>query len=190
MSLFLLEIFWTSIILGLVFFSLYFHSSKDKKEDTIESNSKMKYYENRLNSIILEHNIKKGNQFEDHVRSLFDSYFTIQPRTQKYPDYIITFNPNRDHFAVECKWKKQLYNNSYNINEREFRNYKNYHFDNNIPFFMVLGLGGTAANPEQIFIVPLNRLKYPDIKKYYLDQFEKRNKNKPFSYNSLRKKLY
>lgn len=128
-----------------------------------------------------EENLEKGDMFEDHISTLFNEYFSIE-RNQAFPDFLIKSNSNRDKFAVECKWKKQLYEDSFWIEERQFINYKEYQNEYNIPFFMVLGLGGTASEPDQIFIIPLKRLQYRDIKKHYLDKFKRKNKYKPFFY--------
>ncbi|SNQ60872.1 hypothetical protein [Candidatus Methanoperedens nitratireducens] len=140
-------------------------------------------------SINIQSNIKKGELFEDYILTLFNNYYTIVPRTESFPDFIIKYNPNRETFAIECKWKQELFNESYNINDREFLNYKEYQKQKKIPFFMILGLDGTPSNPNYIFIIPLERLKYPDIKNHYLNKFKRPNTNKPFWYDPIRKQL-
>ena len=133
--------------------------------------------------------LKKGEEFEDYVKTLFNEYFEIMPRTEAYPDYNIKFNPTREKFVIECKWKKSLSENSFNIDDRQLKNYKEYKIKKNIPFFMVLGLGGYPSNPDKIFIIPLDRINKSEIKYEYLSLFEKNNLNKRFYFDPATKKL-
>lgn len=137
----------------------------------------------------IQDNLIKGELFEDLILSLLSSYFTPQPRTQPFPDYLIKFNPTRDVFAIECKWREKLYENSYNIKEKDFINYKEYQSQKNIPFFMILGLGGTPSKPFRIFIVPLEKFNHPCIKNYDLTRFMRTNPYKPFYYDTKQKLL-
>lgn len=133
--------------------------------------------------------LKKGEEFEDFVITLFNEYFEIMPRTEAYPDYKIKFNPTREIFAIECKWRKSLSENAFIIDDRQLQIYKNYKINKNIPFFMVLGLGGYPSEPYKIFIIPLDRIDHSEIKYEYLSRFEKNIPNKPFYFNTETKQL-
>ncbi len=133
--------------------------------------------------------LKKGEEFEDYVKTLFNEYFEIMPRNESYPDYKIKFNPTREIFVIECKWRKRLSENSYIIDDRQFKNYKDYQYQKNIPFFMVLGLGGYPLDPYKIFIIPRDKIDHSEIQYEYLALFEKNNPNKPFNFNPATKKL-
>lgn len=54
---------------------------------------------------------------------------------------------------------------------------------------MILGLGGYPSDPYKIFIIPLDKVDYSEIKYEYLCQFEKYIPNKPFYFDTATKKL-
>lgn len=111
--------------------------SDETKQISIEANHRDFNYGGWKNNNYLESKIKlksdfnpnllkKGEEFEDFVITLFNEYFEIMPRTEPYPDYKIKFNPTREIFVIECKWKKSLSENSFNIENRQLKNYKDY----------------------------------------------------------------
>lgn len=76
-------------------------------------------------------------------------------------------------FSVECKWRNQF-------NEKGFitwsypgqiERYNDYQKKTNTPVFVTIGVGGTADNPEQFFLIPLYRLTKEFATQKYIEEF-------------------
>ena len=141
-------------------------SGKYKKED-----------QKRINEL-------KGDQFENFVEKLFnEEEFVILNRTEDLmrtkkgfheedtmPDFLINHIITGQEFYVECKYRSKLFNNKYNwSNYKQMCRYMRYALENKIPCFVILGLDGTANNPKEIYGVPIEKMKYPEL---YPSQFE------------------
>lgn len=126
-------------------------------------------------------NKEKGDAFERYIVKKFDTtYFRlidwrsdksegdIYPESNLYPDLRYCFNQTK-FFEVECKFRKELYKNSFSINHDQLNRYRRYQYENHIDIYLALGLGGEPDNPEQLFLIPLDQLKsvnYYDLKRY------------------------
>ena len=58
-----------------------------------------------------------------------------------------------------------------------------------LPVFEVLGFGGTASQPKEIYVFPLQNLKYGKLKKSYMANFKRMDADKGFFFDLEKKKL-
>lgn len=116
-----------------------------------------------------------GLAFEQFVVKNFDrNYFKLLNwRGDKYIDgyyplsnldpdldFIYKDTTRQESFAVECKWRQRFINGSVKLaEERKLMRYRDYQKSKGYPVFVVLGLGGTASQPEKLYIIPLNEIK-------------------------------
>lgn len=143
-------------------------------------------------------NAKKGYDFEKFVVQKFnEKYYSIKRwRGDKYvagryaedtsePDLLLELKLKDPSclFAVECKWQSKYYKDGFELSEKNFEKYKQYEEKNNIPVFIVIGIGGTGANPENLYVVKLSSIKYNFLKKDFLSKFEKKDKSKEFYFD-------
>lgn len=149
-------------------------------------------------SVDLDENKAKGDAFERFVVKNFDKkYFTLQEwRSDKYvdgiyavsnhfPDLEVIFNLEskgvREAFAIECKWRKSLYRESIEwAKDYQLKNYQEYADKLKIPVFVVIGVGGEPEKPQELFIVPLHKMKSNTISKSDLANFKKGTMDTPF----------
>lgn len=135
---------------------------------------------------------QKGRQFECFVVERFsENYFDLKVwQGDKYykgkyadanhnPDLELEYNCSETRyipFAVECKWRR-CFNEHGSIRwatEEQIRHYNEYSDDRNIQVFVVIGIGGDPSEPDEVYIVPLEKLKYPYVKKDYLQRFRRK----------------
>jgi hypothetical protein len=75
-------------------------------------------------------------------------------------------------FAIECKYRSKTNNGFIELGqEYQIRNYKNFAFEKKIAVFITLGIGGKANNPEELYLIPLEKINnnhiHLDAIKYY-----------------------
>lgn len=117
--------------------------------------------------------IKKGNEFETFVVRRFDSdYFTLVewrsdkcvddrfPVMSKFPDLEFYYKSNTEekYFAVECKWREHFANGFLKLDKFHIENYKHYESVMAIQTFVIVGIGNTPGNPNQVYIIPLHQI--------------------------------
>ncbi|MCK9611631.1 MAG: hypothetical protein PHR81_04500 [Bacteroidales bacterium] len=155
----------------------------------------------------LDENKQKGDAFEKWVVKKFDrDYFQVEewrsdkyvdgiyPVSNHFPDLEISFSlPGKDinkTFAVECKWRKNLYKGGINwAEEYQVKNYAEYAAMLKIPVFVILGVGGEPDKPESVYIIPLQKLQYKFCTGTYLNKFRHINIDKNFFYDFEKSKL-
>ncbi len=133
----------------------------------------------------------KGEHFEKFVVSKFDTGFFIinEWRSDKivngiyaisnhFPDLEIEFNYRTKEikatFAVECKYRKNFYQNNIEwAAGYQLSNYKKYADKINIPVFIVIGVGGQAQNPAELFVIPLNEVNNTILSSDFLKKYQK-----------------
>jgi hypothetical protein len=139
---------------------------------------------------------EKGKEFTKLIISKFDKkYFKLKewrsdkyedgvyPEANKYPDleFEFTLRETKSVFAVECKWRKNYYKNGVEwAKEYQLTNYKNFAKERSIPVFVAIGVGGTPNNPDEVFVVPLEKMKdnflsQTELKKYEKADFKDKN---------------
>ncbi len=130
---------------------------------------------------------KKGDEFEACIFERFDrKYFKIRywngdlshkgfyPESNTYPDLEIEFKYQdfKRVFAVECKFRSKLLNNSFELETRQLDNYRKYGREKSIRVYIALGLRGVPSNPGKLYLIPLeiftnrNSLSYEELAKF------------------------
>ena len=153
---------------------------------------------------IIDQYKKSGNDFEKFIVQKFSpKYYKIKEwagdkyvegryaETSTQPDLLMELNTKgKSHiFAVECKWRKRYGQSGIEFaTDDQLERYKKYEKDKGIPVFIAIGIGGEGDNPEQLYVIPLKRLKYRTIGKDYLVQFEK-EKGNDFFYDNEKQLL-
>lgn len=147
---------------------------------------------------------EKGDAFENYIIGKFDrKFFKLKdmrsdkgangfyPESNKYPDLLLEYKPTSSLFAVECKWRMNWWEKNdgkENIDwaggDKKIENYNQYSINNNVPVFVTIGVGGEPNNPSELFVVPLNALKYRYADKNYLSNFVKKEKARNFFFDS------
>lgn len=139
-----------------------------------------------------DENKEKGLAFEKFITQKFDrKYFKllewtsdkshngVHAEANKHPDLLWQFKlRNETHkFAVECKYRSHLISNQIEVcSERQLSNYRQYASNNNIPVFVVVGMGGAPEQPNYLYIIPLQKLTKCHLHIQELNDF-KRYKN-------------
>lgn len=136
-------------------------------------------------------NYKNGLDFEKFVVKKFSpKYFKVKEwagdkyvegmyaATNQHPDLLMEFleyNQNNKEFAVECKWRQNLYKNGLELStSNQLNRYRDYAEKKSVSVFMVIGLGGKGSDPEKLYVVPLEDISKPfmhisELKKYKKD---------------------
>ncbi len=144
---------------------------------------------------------EKGSAFEGWVVKKFDErYFDLKDwRGDKYvegrfaessehPDLEIEFHLRdvRARFAVECKWRKSFEQRDKPgitwASERQIDNYQRFSKDRGMPVFVIIGIGGEPNAPAELYVVPLNGLRYPWASVEYLAKFRRAKVDADFFY--------
>jgi hypothetical protein len=92
----------------------------------------------------------------------------------KHPDFEIMFSETKDGekvnrvFGLECKWRHYFFNDRIELEAYQLNNYRQYARDENKPVYLVLGVGGTAAEPETLFLVPLKDVENNNLEREFL----------------------
>lgn len=134
---------------------------------------------------------QKGDDFEKYVVQKFSkSYFSIlEWASDKYvngtyaisnthPDLTLKFKFKEvdTDFAVECKYRSDYYKNGVEwCTGRQMINYKAFAKEKNIKVFVVIGIGGIATAPEELYIIPLTEIKSIFLDKAFLGRYKKAN---------------
>jgi hypothetical protein len=140
---------------------------------------------------LIDYNYKQGVDFEKYIVQRFDKrFFKIKnwagdkfvegyyAETTVEPDilYEFSFKGKTTQFYVECKWRSNYFKNGIDFaQDNQFKRYKEISRKKNIPVFIAIGVGGKASLPENVFMVPLDRLEGPFINMGELNKYQKRN---------------
>ena len=91
-------------------------------------------------------------------------------------------------FAVECKYRSkwEINGNAPQIEwaeEHNIANYLQFSEERKMDVVIIIGIGGTAEKPEEVYAAPLNALKkYTIARKNYLQQFKLTNTKSNFRF--------
>jgi hypothetical protein len=66
--------------------------------------------------------------------------------------------------------------------------YKEYSENNDIPLYIVIGLGGSPENPERMFCIPIEEAKYTKLYPSIFENYE-RNTDELFFWDAENKNL-
>ena len=148
---------------------------------------------------------QKGQDFENYVVHKFSKkYYTLKEwRSDKYsngryaeantyPDMELTLHLGKNDytFAVECKWRSSFRDNGSLTwaDEAQIARYRKFAYKQLMPVFVVLGVGGEPSYPAQVYCVPLQALKYTEVRKDYLEKF-KHDMSRDFFYEAKTEEL-
>ena len=149
--------------------------------------------EDKTSAAILKENecVTKGDEFEQNVVNLFDTknYFSVVEWTSDIsrkhncfvesdcnPDLVMRYKykSKNEKFCIECKFRSKLYKGklSWSTNS-QLNRYRKYEKENDMPFYVVIGLGGNPECPERMFCIPLEEAKYPELYPSVFEKYER-----------------
>ncbi len=126
---------------------------------------------------------QKGTTFEKYVAGLFPAQnFAIETRTHDSsktlkrfvetdvnPDFVFRNKTTGRSFAIECKWRKGwagsksiglgLYWDLWKADH-----YTRYGARYKMPVFVAFGIGGTPENPNEVYFLEAEKLRFPFLK--------------------------
>jgi hypothetical protein len=130
--------------------------------------------------------IDKGQKFEDFILKKFDkNLFSIVKKTHPFqgadshyiesnldPDFIFRYIPSREKFGVETKFRSDFGSEIVTWSRQDqLERYKQFESEEKIPIYVVIGLGGMADNPNELFLIPLRRIKSPELSLQFLSGY-------------------
>lgn len=148
-------------------------------------------------------NEEKGYLFEKYIVKKFKTNYFKQlawrgdkyidghyPKESHDPDleYNFVFKDYSRIFAVECKFRSNLFNGKIEIEDRKFKNYIAYSKNKNIPVYIALGIGGVPDAPQDLYLIPLSELESHILNLEVLNKYCK-SKNIDFYYKQEIEKL-
>ena len=128
----------------------------------------------------------KGNMFEDFVIQYIAKRANGIRFIGKVSDYNkngvfaeenfepdLKFTSNESSFSVECKWRSNFNDDGAVIwsYPEQIERYNAYQKDNKTRVFIALGVGGSADNPHDFYLVPLYRLTKEFASAKYIVEF-------------------
>ena len=138
----------------------------------------------RIRAITMPEDVLKGREFEEFVLELLDvksgkhilkewrgdkTLGEVFPENNCYPDLIVEEAVKKHCISIECKWRKHL--TSVTIMElfdsKNLIHYQQFSQNSKLPVFIVLGIGGNPCEPDDIYIIPLEKASFkpaPDEK--------------------------
>jgi hypothetical protein len=142
------------------------------------------------NMVFDEENFKKGVAFErkiiglfnlqtfaihDWTRDIWRKHGDIKVESDSNPDLVIRHKPSNEKFAIECKFRSEIYQNAIRFDYRnKIDNYIKYSQDSNIPVFVVIGIGKDILNIDRMFCIPLEEATLTNIKADVYERFERK----------------
>ena len=94
-----------------------------------------------------------------------------------YPDYLFRNKTNNHEFWVEAKYRESLYNGKIIwCKPYQFKRYQ--HLADDLPVIIAVGFGGRPSNPEKIYLIPLEEIKYNALYPNSLLDYEFEGKRK------------
>jgi len=144
-----------------------------------------------------DESITKGDDFERNIVHLFDTenYFTVVEWTSDIsrkhdcfvesdcnPDLVMRYKykSKNEKFCIECKFRSKLYKGKLNWSTHaQLNRYRKYEKEHDMPFYVVIGLGGNPQHPDRMFCISLEKAKYPELYPSIFEKYE-RNPNEMF----------
>lgn len=120
---------------------------------------------------------RNGRDFENWavLRAARGGLALVEWRSDKYvegvyaegnlsPDLLVEDREGKDPipFAVECKWRSR-YRGADKLQWGEWYHLHRYrkYAERGTPVYLLIGIGGTGAEPRDVYLVPLERVAYP-----------------------------
>lgn len=133
----------------------------------------------------------KGEQFEKCTVDRFDhEYFKLlEWAGDKYsfegryslrsmqPDLLFRYSSwsKNQLIAVECKWRNSFSDGRIQVmSERSLQNYRKYAEANRrTVVYIALGVGGEPNKPEELFLIPLDKIEWPSAPRHWVAKFSR-----------------
>lgn len=130
--------------------------------------------------------IDKGQKFEDFILKKFDkNLFSIVKKTHPFqgtdshyiesnldPDFIFRYIPSREKFGVETKFRSDFGSEIVTWSRQDqLERYKQFEREEEIPIYIIIGLGGMPDKPNELFLLPLSRIKSPELSLQFLSKY-------------------
>lgn len=94
-----------------------------------------------------------------------------------YPDYLFRDKKTNEEFFVEAKYRENLYQGKITwCRDYQFKRYRKLTKQNKV--IIAIGFGGRPNNPNQIFLVPLDKIQYSSLYPDTLEEYEFSEKRK------------
>jgi hypothetical protein len=100
-----------------------------------------------------------------------------------YPDFLFRDKKSNKEFFVEAKYRENLFQGKVEwCKEYQLRRYRKLRNEipSKIPIIIAIGFGGRPQNPKQIFLVPLDEIKYSSLYPHFLNDYEFEENRKNF----------
>lgn len=146
-----------------------------------------------------ELNIRKGVEFESFVVRRFDRrYFTLVewrsdkivdgvfPLMSKFPDleFYFEYESEKSYLAVECKWRESFQDETITLKKSQLENYRHYQKATGHKTYLILGIGNSPANPNQVYIIPLKEIEQEILHEFNLEVYSRSDPGKMFYYGA------
>ena len=167
--------------------------------------AKLKKKQNNPETKLIDKQKEKGDLFESFVVTKFDKkYFTLKEwagdkyvngiyaETTIQPDlkYSFKLREIEIEFAIECKYRSNYFKNGVEwAKKSQLNNYRKFAEQNKIHVFVAIGVGGTAKQPSELFIIPLKNIQYTFLNREFLEKYKKNNLQTNFHFNYKNFKL-
>ena len=167
----------------------------------------------RIRALTMPEDMLKGREFEELVLELLDvksgklllkewrgdkTLGEVFPENNRYPDLLIEEVETNRCIAIECKWRKYLNHTSMQdlFSPENLSIYHEFSQERDLPVFIVLGIGGTPCDPDNIYIIPLDRAYFvltpsktnPEVLVYepaQLNPFRRTNTDAPLGFKEF-----
>lgn len=152
-----------------------------------------------------ESSAEKGFQFEKFIVEKFNKeYFKlIEWRSDKIHKGIYAFSnmlPDLEYqfitsryncmLAIECKWRAGFKGRRIEVaREEQLERYWQYAHQNQIIVFILLGVGGSPGNPEDLYIIPLQEIPGPKLYQNQLQNYKRYRQKGEFFFNAATQTL-
>jgi len=134
----------------------------------------------------------KGPAFEEFILNKFpkDTFNVVEwkhdkmlngnfPDASKCPDLQLELkHPSEKYpFAVECKWRNDFWKGIIEwARDAQISSYQEFQTSKEMPVFIALGVGGTPADPRDLFIIPLSHLYQSILTENFLKKYRRESK--------------
>ncbi|MBC8401992.1 MAG: hypothetical protein H8E14_10930 [Candidatus Marinimicrobia bacterium] len=134
----------------------------------------------------------KGEEFEKCIRKkvFVPSKYELVMKTHDYnenkkdyvesslyPDYLFRNLKTGEEFFVEVKYRERLWDGKLNwCKPYQFKRYKKANL--NYKIIIAIGLGGRPRNPESVYLIPLDQIKYDSLNPSFFEKYKFDGKRK------------
>ena len=87
---------------------------------------------------------------------------SVSPENNSYPDLLIEEAETKRRIAIECKWRNHINDASMKdlFLSEQLSTYQKFSEEKCLPVFIVLGIGGSPSDPNNVYIIPLEKVPF------------------------------